>query len=204
LISGLRDVLRDMGSFLPRRCCSASTAASNRSNSWSVSCFIPPLRSLGSKYRDEEAAPAPSLVDGAGGGGFADDAEDSRNDAVENKSASIGRVRLLTITAMMPPPTSGSNRITALCSVQMVVDLKEKSPEPTRDRLSRSDSLLCVSDSLIARKFSLLWRLGNSVGKGLNFLPKAEAPWLSRARNRRISLYFPLEQGTHGRRPVRC
>jgi hypothetical protein len=29
----------------------------------------------------------------------------------------------------------------------------------------------------------------------LNFLPKAEAPGLSQARNRRISLYFPVEQG---------
>ena len=50
---------------------SASTAVSNRSNSWSVSCFIPPLRSLGSKYRDDEAAVAASFVDGAGGVGFA-------------------------------------------------------------------------------------------------------------------------------------
>jgi hypothetical protein len=33
--------------------------------------------------------------------------------------------------------------------------------------------------SLIANKFSLPWRLGNSVGKRLNFIPKAEAPWLS-------------------------
>jgi hypothetical protein len=49
--------------------------------------------------------------------------------------------------------------------------------------------------SLFARKFSLLWRLGNSVRKQLNFLPKAGAPWSSRARKRRISLYFPLEQG---------
>lgn len=33
LIGGLREVLCDAGSFLPRRRCSASTAASNRSNS---------------------------------------------------------------------------------------------------------------------------------------------------------------------------
>jgi hypothetical protein len=123
LISGLRDVLRDTGNFLPRRCCSASTAASNRSNSWSVSCFIPPVRSLGSKYRDDEAAVAASFVDGAGGGGFADGEEGSRTDAVENRSASIGRVRPLTMKVMMPPPTSWRHRIAALCSVQMVVDL---------------------------------------------------------------------------------
>src|SRR4030067_1614230 len=55
-------------------------------------------------------------------------------------------------------------------------------------------SLLPASGSLIARKFSLFRRLGNSIGKRLNFLPKAEAPWLSQARNRRISLYFPVEQ----------
>jgi len=42
-------------------------------------------------------------------------------------------------------------------------------------------SLLPVSRSLIAPKFSLLSRLGNSVGKRLNFLRKAEAPWLSQA-----------------------
>jgi hypothetical protein len=48
-------------------------------------------------------------------------------------------------------------------------------------------SLLPASGSLIARKFSLFRRLGNSIGKRLNFLPKAEAPWLSQARNRRIS-----------------
>jgi hypothetical protein len=58
------------------------------------------------------------------------------------------------------------------------------------------NSLLPASASLIARKFSLLRRLGNSGGKRLNFLPKAEAPWLFQARNRRISLYFPVEQGT--------
>jgi KUP system potassium uptake protein len=40
-------------------------------------------------------------------------------------------------------------------------------------------SLLPASGSLIARKFSLFRRLGDSVAKRLNFLPKAEAPWLS-------------------------
>ena len=45
-------------------------------------------------------------------------------------------------------------------------------------------SLLPASGSLIGRKFSLLRRLGNSVGKRLNFLPKAEATWISQARNR--------------------
>ena len=68
---------------------------------------------------------------------------------------------------------------------------------PKREtQLFGSDSLLPASDSLIANKFSLFRRLGNSVGKGLNFLPKAEVPWLFQARNRRISLYFPVEQGT--------
>jgi hypothetical protein len=65
------------------------------------------------------------------------------------------------------------------------------------------DKVRCYPDSLIARKFSLFRRLGNSIGKRLNFLPKAEAPWQSQARNRRISLYLPVEQGTNGRRPVR-
>ena len=75
---------------------------------------------------------------------------------------------------------------------------------PKREtQLFGSDSLLPASGSLIANKFSLFRRLGNSVGKGLNFLPKAEVPWLFQARNRRISLYFPVEQGTNGRRPVR-
>ena len=97
MISGLREVLGDKGSFLPRRRCSASTAASNRSNSWSVSCFIPPDRSLGSKYRDDKAAVAASFVNGAGRGGFADGEEGSRNDAVENRSASICRVRPFTM-----------------------------------------------------------------------------------------------------------
>ena len=54
--------------------------------------------------------------------------------------------------------------------------------------------------SLLAHKFSLFWRLGNSVRKQLNFLPKAGTPRSSRARNRRISLYFPVEQGIHGDR----
>ena len=49
--------------------------------------------------------------------------------------------------------------------------------------------------SLFARKFSLLWRLANSVRKQLNCLAKAEVPWHFQARNRRISLYLPLEQG---------
>ena len=49
--------------------------------------------------------------------------------------------------------------------------------------------------SLITRKASLLWSPGNSVGKRLNFLPIAEEALLSRARNRQVSLYFPLEHG---------
>jgi hypothetical protein len=48
---------------------------------------------------------------------------------------------------------------------------------PKREiQLFGSDSLLPASGSLIANKFSLFRRLGNSVGKGLNFLPKAEVP----------------------------
>jgi len=43
--------------------------------------------------------------------------------------------------------------------------------------------------SLIARKFSLLRRLGNSFSKRLNFPPKAEAPRLS--QNRRM-MNFPV------------
>jgi hypothetical protein len=77
-----------------RRCCSASTAASN--NSWSVNCFIPPDKSLDSKYRDDKAAVVAAFVNAAGRGGFADDEEASRNDAVEIRSAFIGRVRPLT------------------------------------------------------------------------------------------------------------
>ena len=59
------------------------------------------------------------------------------------------------------------------------------------------DQIRCypASGSLIAEKFSLLRRLGNSVGKRLNLFPKAKASWLSQARNRQISLYFPVEQG---------
>jgi len=58
--------------------------------------------------------------------------------------------------------------------------------------------------SLLARKFSLLWRLGNSVRNQLNLLPKAGAPQSSRARNRRNSLYFPSYQGSDKRRGVCC
>jgi len=59
------------------------------------------------------------------------------------------------------------------------------------------DQIRCypASGSLIAEKFSLIRRLGNSVGKRLNLFPKAKASWLSQARNRQISLYFPVEQG---------
>ena len=49
-----------------------------------------------------------------------------------------------------------------------------------RDRLSGIyEEARCYppSISLLARKFSLLWALGNSVGKRLSLLPKAEARW---------------------------
>ena len=47
------------------------------------------------------------------------------------------------------------------------------SPRKPLDPLTGSASLLGALGSLIARKFSLLWPPGNSVGKRLNFLPKA-------------------------------
>ena len=64
-------------------------------------------------------------------------------------------------------------------------------PPNSESRYWDKGSLLPVSGSLIARKFSLLRRLGNSVAKRLNFPSKAEALWLSQKRKWRISLYFP-------------
>jgi hypothetical protein len=56
------------------------------------------LRDTG-KYRDDESAVAAagSFVDGAGSSWIADGEEGSRDDAVENRSASVGRVRPLTM-----------------------------------------------------------------------------------------------------------
>jgi hypothetical protein len=50
-----------------------------------------------------------------------------------------------------------------------------------------------ASGSLIARKFSLLRRLGNSVANRLNFPPKAEAPWLSQ-KNDEFPCIFPCNR----------
>jgi len=49
----LRGLSSEAGSFLPRRFSSASTAASNRSSSWSLRCLTALARSLGKICRDE-------------------------------------------------------------------------------------------------------------------------------------------------------
>ena len=61
----LREGSSDTGDFLPRRFCSASTAATNRSNSRSSSCLSALGRSLGRMCRRVEADSAALSVDGA-------------------------------------------------------------------------------------------------------------------------------------------
>src|SRR6476620_10293797 len=86
-----------IGARFPRRFCSVSTAASNRSNSCSVSSFIPFDRSFGSKYCGDEIAVGNSLFDGACRGGLAIGEGASLSDAEEKRSAPSGRVRPLTM-----------------------------------------------------------------------------------------------------------
>jgi hypothetical protein len=81
--------------LLPRRCCSASAAESNRSRSWSSSRLIAPGRSFGRTSRGEGAV-ATSVVVGEDGG-FADGEERSRVDALENRSGVVDGLRALPI-----------------------------------------------------------------------------------------------------------
>ena len=112
MIGGLWEVLRGKGSPLPRRLCSASTAASNRSNSWSVSCFIPLGRSFGSRYRGEEAQEQRLWCMVCVEAGLS-----PRRGLSQRRRREEIRFRLSGATVhhavMMPPPTSWSNTIAA-------------------------------------------------------------------------------------------
>jgi hypothetical protein len=88
------DVCSDTGGFLPRPCCSASAAASNRSRSWSSSRFIALDRSLGRTSRGDGAFAAAMVVD-CEDGGFAGGEESSRVDALENRSSVVDGLRAL-------------------------------------------------------------------------------------------------------------
>jgi len=78
----LLTVFSGAGGFLPRRCCSAVTAACNWSSSWSLRCLIADGRSPGSICRDDVA--------GLGGRETA-----SCADAAAKRSGVIGPLRLL-------------------------------------------------------------------------------------------------------------
>ena len=94
-------------------------------------------------------------------------AKRARNDAVENRAASIGRVR---------PLTMSNNAATNVMEQQDCGTMRIPNGENQHSRPGYSDQIRCYPPpaSLIARKFSLLWPSGNSVGKRLNFLPKAK------------------------------
>jgi len=86
----------DMAGFLPRRSCSTSTAASNRSSSWSRSRLIALGKSLGRICLGKKSAGAASVADGEPAGGLSN-GEGSRADARENRSGVVDRVRPLPI-----------------------------------------------------------------------------------------------------------
>ena len=96
----LREFSAGTGGFLPRRCCSASAAESNRSRSWSSSRLIALGRSFG-RTRRGEGGVSTSVVVGEVGG-FADGEDRSRVDALENRSGVVDR--------SLDLPTSGSCR----------------------------------------------------------------------------------------------
>jgi NAD dependent epimerase/dehydratase family enzyme len=75
--------------------------------------------------------------------------------------------------AVRRPVPKGSHDVTSAELTRLL------SVSRQRSLLLGSDSLLPASGSLIANKFSLFRLPGNSIGKLLNCLPKAEAPWLS-------------------------
>ena len=85
------------GGFLPRRCCSAVTAAISCSSSWSLRCLIAAGKSLGKTYRDDEAA-----LSAAGAGGLGGSKDDSRGNTVEKRLGIIESFRPLPIMAIMP------------------------------------------------------------------------------------------------------
>ena len=75
------------GSFLPRRCCSTSTAAPNWSRSWSLRLFIALRRSFGRMCRSEGAAVASASVAASEDGVEYTDGDN----AAENRSGAVDR-----------------------------------------------------------------------------------------------------------------
>jgi hypothetical protein len=103
----LREFSSALGAFVPRRFCSSSTAASNRSSSRSSRSFIISGRLLGRTYRAEGAS---ELIVGCFG--FANGAEHPSADGVEKRSGSSERMRLIPMDAIMPLPIrAGNDRI---------------------------------------------------------------------------------------------
>jgi hypothetical protein len=103
----LREFSSAVESFVPRRFCSPSTAASNRSSSQSSRSFIISGRLLGRTYRAEGAT---ELIVGCFG--FADGAEHPSADGTEKRSGSSERMRLIPMRAIMPLPIrAGNDRI---------------------------------------------------------------------------------------------
>jgi hypothetical protein len=108
----LREFSSETRSFLPRRFCSASTAASNRSSSWSPSCLIAFDRSAGRTCRDEVW-----VIAGDDDGRFADEEDGSRLNASENKSGVDDRVL---ISQSLPWLDSSDNSSVKYCFIPTV------------------------------------------------------------------------------------
>lgn len=87
----LVDIFPSDGGFLPRRSCSAVTAAISCSSSWSLRCLIAAGKSLGKTWRGDEAALSAVDVGGLDGG-----KDGSRANTVENRLG-IGSLRPLPI-----------------------------------------------------------------------------------------------------------
>ena len=80
----------DGSGFLPRRCCSAVTAASSWSSSWSLRCWIAAGRSLRRMCRDDAAEFSTGGIVGVGVS-----AACSRGGSVEKRLGIIGVIRPL-------------------------------------------------------------------------------------------------------------
>jgi len=106
-VRSLREFSSAVAGFVPRRFCSPSTAASNRSSSRSSRSFIISGRLLGRTYRAEGAA---ELIVGCFG--FANGAEHPSADGMAKRSGSSERMRLIPMDAIMPLPIrAGNDRI---------------------------------------------------------------------------------------------
>ena len=96
----LLGVFAGEGGFLPRRCCSAITAAISCSSSWSLRCLIAAGKSLGKTCRGDEAA-----LSAVGIGGLDGSKDGSRGNTVEKRSGIIGSLRPLPIRRSCRYPT---------------------------------------------------------------------------------------------------